>query len=286
MQIVGLETGPILTQSTRSLGGGRTGFNVGNEHIFGGARPMWSQSTAKTPNAPGSGRGRAEAPEAQRDVDLERARRVAPMAEQVLDRRQPLSDGVDVNPHALRGASWRSGCSRSRPAAWPQGPEPRLGRAPAAARSSPRGSCARLARRASRTGSNRSPVRPGRRSAPARRFGRAPRAPAAASRTSAGISAGRDDRPRQHAAMHALQFLPQPARDRSGAPRARRSRRTAMTSAPSMSSTSALPSGVTSEAARGVAGARAVHLDQHQRQRLRQIEAVLLRPVGEHAGSS
>ena len=90
------------------------------------------------------------------------------------------------------------------------------------------------------------------------------------------------DRSRQHAAMRALQFVAQPGRDRlAHLVRAARAAQT-MTSAPSMSSASACGQRRVAEAARGVVGARAVHLDQHQRERLGQVEPVLLGTVGEH----
>src|SRR4051794_7961255 len=50
-----------------------------------------------------SGFCRAEAPQAHRDMQLERARRLAPVSEQVLDRREALPHGVHVDVEALRG---------------------------------------------------------------------------------------------------------------------------------------------------------------------------------------
>ena len=66
---------------------------------------MCSAATAQTlkRRAPRRSRTRrTEAPQAHRDVELERARRMAPMPEQVLDGGQALPHGVDVDVEPLR----------------------------------------------------------------------------------------------------------------------------------------------------------------------------------------
>ena len=251
---------------------------------------MWSQLHRENPHARPRRRQAAAtacsgSTGAARRGSRARATR-CPMAEQVFDRRQPLAHGVDVDAHALRrglgvlvavevgqqrrrqlGAALRS-CASS---------------GPIVASRNCRGSPGR----GSRTASSRAPARSGRRSGPARRCGRAPRARAAASRRAPGSPPAA--RPAATARRDARAFSSwrDPGRRPPGAPRARRSRRTGRRARRRCRRRARSPSGaMRAEAARRIVGARAVHLDQQQRERPRQVEAVLLGAVGEHGRSS